>query len=84
MYGHSSLISLADSVALLQVVKGRYKRPIYAMNCTTESAIYVMELWLQNGESKGIEMLNANSVTSELTYFIQILHPLLSYENLYY
>ena len=35
-------------------------------------------------ESKGIEMLNANSVTSELTYFIQILHPLLSYENLYY
>ena len=29
-------------------------------------------------------MLNANSVTSELTYFIQILHPLLSYENLYY
>ena len=44
MYGHSSLISLADSVVLLLVVKGRYKRPIYAMNCTTESAIYVMEL----------------------------------------
>ena len=54
------------------------------MKRTTGSAIYVMELWLQNEESKGIEMLNANSVTSELTYFIQILHPLLSYENLYY
>ena len=61
-----------------------YTCPIYAMKRTTGSAIYVMELWLQNGESKGIEMLNANSVTSELTYFIQILHPLLSYENLYY
>ena len=33
-------------------------------------------------EAKGIEMLNVNSATSELTYFIQILHQLLSYENL--
>ena len=33
-------------------------------------------------ESKGIETLNVNSVTSERTYFMQILHQLLSYENL--
>ena len=34
-------------------------------------------------ESKGIETLNVNSVTSERTYFMQILHQLLSYENLW-
>ena len=47
--------------------------------CNLRYGTLVIEL-----ESKGIEMLNANSVTSELTYFIQILHQLLSYENLYY
>ena len=35
-------------------------------------------------EYKGIETLNVNSVILELTYFMQILHQLLSYENLYY
>ena len=28
------------------LVRGRLYMPIYAVNCTTESAIYVMELWL--------------------------------------
>ena len=34
-------------------------------------------------ESKRIETLNVNTVTSKLTYFMQILHQLLSCENLY-
>ena len=43
-----------------------------------------MELLVVEWESRGIEMLHVNSVISELTYFMQILHQLLSYENLYY
>ena len=52
------------------------------MNRTTKSAIYVMELLVMEWEAKGIEMLHVNSATSELAYFMQILHQLLSYENL--
>ena len=36
--------SITDFVVLLQGVKDAYTCPIYAMNRTTKSAIYVMEL----------------------------------------
>ena len=42
---HIRLYRFSFIYAVNDLWENAYIRPIYAVNCTTESAIYVMELW---------------------------------------